>query len=38
MIVHKCCRKLVMFDCMDNNKSIFDQYEVLLIKCINIFN
>jgi len=27
MIVHKCCRKLVMFDCMDNNKSIFDQYE-----------
>jgi hypothetical protein len=27
MIVHKCCRKLVMFDCMENTKSIYDQYE-----------
>jgi len=30
MIVHKCCRKLVTFDCVDNKKSIYDQYEVYL--------
>lgn len=32
MIVHKCCRKLVLFDCMENKKSIYDQYEVNFLK------
>ncbi|ORX61018.1 hypothetical protein BCR36DRAFT_394165 [Piromyces finnis] len=27
MIVHKCCRKLIKFDCVDNKKSIYDQYD-----------
>ncbi|KAL6611004.1 hypothetical protein U3516DRAFT_799224 [Neocallimastix sp. 'constans'] len=27
MIVHKCCMKLILIDCMENKTSIYDEYE-----------
>jgi len=31
MIVHKCCMKLILIDCMENKTSIYDEYEVFII-------